>query len=63
MMLQLATSLVMDLSLSRPPLPPGHVSKNKLVEEAKRVKGIRTKGPHTLEEMRAFLAIFSMTSV
>ncbi|KAH8885935.1 hypothetical protein GQ53DRAFT_658903 [Thozetella sp. PMI_491] len=57
----IATSLVIDLALHRSPTPPGHVP-NKFLEEAMRVKGIQPRGPHTANEMRAFLGVFYMAS-
>ena len=60
-LLQLATSLVIDLGLNVSPMAPSHAP-NRLLDEARRLKGLKWRNGHTLEEMRAFLAVFYMNS-
>ncbi|KAK3688243.1 hypothetical protein B0T22DRAFT_148598 [Podospora appendiculata] len=60
-LLQLAVGLVTDLGLSKPPKIPGHVPSH-VVDEARRIMGLRSRIPHSLEDMRAFLGCFYINS-
>ncbi|KAK3353399.1 hypothetical protein B0T25DRAFT_209795 [Lasiosphaeria hispida] len=68
-LLQIAAGLVIELGLNRPVKAggrdlavPSHVS-NHFVDEARRLKGVRARPPHTLEDMRAFLGCFYINSM
>ncbi|KAK3323778.1 hypothetical protein B0T19DRAFT_213497 [Cercophora scortea] len=60
-LLQLAVGLVTDLGLSKPPKIPGNAPSH-MVDEARRVMGLRSRTPHGLEDMRTFLGCFHINS-
>ncbi|KAK3318186.1 hypothetical protein B0H66DRAFT_227245 [Apodospora peruviana] len=62
-LLQIAVGLMADLGLNKVPKIPGHAPET-IIDEAKRMKGIlRAKAPHTLEDRRAFLACYYVSSL
>ncbi|KAK3502813.1 hypothetical protein B0T13DRAFT_181768 [Neurospora crassa] len=61
---QLAVGLVVDLGLnSHKPFKQDGNGANQFVEDARRLNGHRGRPPHTLEDMRAYLGCFYVSSL
>jgi hypothetical protein len=62
-LIQLAIALVMDLELYRPPRSTASAAGG-LIDEASKARGVhRGRAPHTLEESRALLGCFYVSSM
>ena len=59
---QVAVGMVLEAGLNKPG-KLRHFIPNHLVDEARRLKGVKTRSPHTLEEMRVVLGVFYLNSL
>jgi hypothetical protein len=59
---QVLVGMALEAGLGKPGRPRTKMP-NHLLDEARRLKGFKTRPPHTLEDMRAMLGVFYLNTL